>query len=74
MQHVTPGHYLQSKLSGGNHSAVCAQVHKVRQKFIVDASLYCNLVTAGTDDNPKDTPDWTAIYRHAALSSLQLLS
>ena len=46
----------------------------MRQKFIVDASLYCNLVTAGTDDNPKDKPDWAAIYRHAFLPSLQLLA
>ncbi len=37
----------------------------VRQKFVVDTALYCNLVTAGITDKAGDAPDSLAIYRCA---------
>ena len=39
------------------------QDQKIRQKYVVDAAVYCNLVAAGSSDDVKDVPSHTAIYR-----------
>ncbi len=41
----------------------------IRQKFIVDTALYCNLVTAGSTDRASDAPDSLAVYRCADVGS-----
>ena len=48
--------------------AMLAKERSLGQRFVVDATLYCDLSSAGRSDDINETVDYSKVYKYGALN------